>query len=191
MKKNKLVCGVGVNDLGRPVYWKENGKYVICPIYRVWKSMLVRCYDKNFHHKVTYAESYVVPEWLRLSNFEKWMEQQDWKGKELDKDILFQGNKIYGPETCVFIPHDLNVFLIDSAGARGEYPIGVSFHKNSGQLQVDCGNPFTRKREYLGLFKDVQEAHLTWKAKKHQHALTYAEQQTDPRIAEALRTRYL
>jgi len=190
MKKNKLVCGVGINDLDRPVYWKENGKYVICPIYKIWKSMLVRCYDEKFHHRQTYQDCLVAPVWLRLSNFEKWISTQNWEGKELDKDILFPGNKIYGPDTCVFVTHDVNIFLIDSAGARGEHPIGVHFHKMTGRFQAACNNPFG-KGPYIGLFDNPEDAHLAWKQKKHEYALMYAEQQTDPRVAEALRTRYL
>lgn len=190
-KKNKLVCGVGINDLDRPVYWKIDGKTVACPVYRVWKSMLVRCYDVNFHHRATYKECYVSTEWLKLSKFEEWMLRQDWEGKELDKDLLIPNSKVYSSETCVFISHDVNIFLIDSGGARGEYPLGAHWHKRTQKIAAQCSNPFTKKREHLGLFDDAEEAHLVWKAKKHEHALTYADQQTDPRIAEALRTRYL
>lgn len=188
--KNKLVCGVGINDLERCVYWKENGKYVICPVYKIWKSMLVRCYDKKFHHRTTYQDCSVSPVWLKLSNFERWIDTQNWQGKELDKDILFPGNKVYGPDTCVFVSHDVNIFLIDSAGARGEYPIGVHFHKMTGKFQAACNNPFG-KGPYIGLFDNPTDAHLAWKQKKHEYACIYAEQQIDPRIAEALRTRYL
>ena len=190
-KKNKLVCGVGINDLDRSVYWRVDGKVVICPVYRVWKSMLVRCYDSNFHHKITYVESYVVPEWLRLSNFERWMEQQDWEGKELDKDILFPCNKVYGPETCVFISHTLNTFLIDSAGARGDFPLGTHWHKATQMYAAQCGNPFTKKREHLGLFNNPEDGHLVWKERKHELSCALADKQTDPRVAAALRVRYL
>lgn len=191
MKKNKLVCGVGANDLERPVYWKENGKYTICPIYKIWKSMLVRCYDEKFHHRQTYQDCLVAPVWLKLSNFEKWINTQDWEGKELDKDILFPGNKVYGPDTCVFVTHAVNIFLIDSGASRGEYPIGVHWHKHTQKIAAQCRNPFTNKTEHLGLFDNAEDAHLTWKARKHEFACQYAEQQTDQRVAEALRTRYL
>lgn len=190
-KKNKLVCGVGINDLDRQVYWVIEGKRVICPIYRVWKSMLVRCYDPKFHHNATYQESSVVEEWLRLSVFERWMEQQDWQGKELDKDILKPGNKIYSPENCCFIPHDVNVLVLDSAAIRGDCPIGVCRHKMTQKYAAQFSNPLTKKREHIGLFDDPHEAHLAWKKRKHELACIYADQQTDPRVAEALRTRYL
>ena len=55
---NKLVYGVGVNDLGYRVHVREelpkNGgkrtwKTVFrCKYHAVWKSMLERCYSKKF-----------------------------------------------------------------------------------------------------------------------------------------------
>jgi hypothetical protein len=54
---NKLVYGVGVNDLGYRVHVREyitenGGKRIrktvfLCKYYTVWKSMLERCYSKN------------------------------------------------------------------------------------------------------------------------------------------------
>jgi len=119
------------------------------------------------------------------------MVTQDWQGKALDKDLLVKGNKLYSPETCVFIPESLNCFILESEANRGEYPIGVYWDKEANKYKAQCNNPFTRKKESLGRFLDPNEAYLAWKAKKHEHALRYADQQTDSRIAEALRTRYL
>ena len=31
--------------------------------------------------------------------------------KCLDKDILVQGNKVYSPNTCIFVTNDINVLL--------------------------------------------------------------------------------
>lgn len=46
----------------------------------------------------------VCEEWLTFSNFKRWMEQQDYEGKALDKDLLVSQNKTYSSETCVFVP---------------------------------------------------------------------------------------
>lgn len=112
-------------------------------------------------------------------------------GKQLDKDILIPGNKLYSKDTCVFVSRKLNTFLNDHGMASGPYPTGVSWHKATSMFSAQCSDPATGRSKHLGLFETPEEAYLVWKAKKHEHALAYAEQQTDPRIAEALRTRYL
>jgi hypothetical protein len=138
----------------------------------------------------TYVGCSVSPDWLRFSMFLAWMQRQDWQGKQLDKDILIPGNKIYSPDTCVFVPSALNMFLVDTGKTRGDWPLGVS-ETRRGRFRATCRNPFTGKTEWLGQFNDPEEAHQSWRARKHQHALRYADQQTDPRIAQALRTRFL
>lgn len=187
----RLIYGVGINDVKRNITYTLGNKRVGCPIYRYWHHMLERCYSEKWLAKYpAYVGCSVSDEWLKFSSFEKWVLTQDWKDKQLDKDFLSKGKKLYSPETCIFIDQSLNKFLTDRAALRGSYPLGVTLEL-SGLFKVRCWNPFTGKREYLGLFKDPQEGHLVWKAKKHEHALAYAEQQTDPRVAEALRTRYL
>ena len=42
-----------------------------------------------------------------------------------------------------------------------------------------------------GVFTDPLVAHEAWRAKKHDLVLQYAEMQSDPRVAEALKLRYL
>jgi|SRR5690554_6639749 len=192
IKVKKLIYGVGVNDSSHPVWTKLNGKSVICPFYSKWMGMLRRCYDPKLPSKhPTYVGCYVTEEWHLFSNFERWMKTQDWEGKELDKDLLKAGNKLYSPDFCVFIPQELNLFTTDGGANRGEYPLGVYLDKESGRFRAHCRNPFTRKKENLGLFDTPEEAHLTWRKRKHELACMYADQQTDPRVAEALRTRYL
>jgi hypothetical protein len=133
----------------------------------------------------------VCSEWLTFSNFKAWVERQDWKGKHIDKDILLFGNKSYSPETCVFVTAMTNTFITDSTSARGEHKIGARKCKNSNNFYAQCCNPFSGKREYLGAFKSDTEAHEAWRNRKHELACQLAELQTDERVANALRTRYL
>ena len=49
--------------------------------------------------------------------------------------------------------------------ARGEWLIGVHWDKRSEKFQAQCGNPFTKKLEYLGYFTCEVEAHQAWKKK--------------------------
>ena len=197
-KRSKLIQGVGVNDSDYSVveYETVDGKRKIiwiCPFYQTWKSMLERCYsDKLQSKRPTYKGCSVCDDWLVFSNFKTWMGSQDWQGKHLDKDLLKEGNKIYSPDNCIFVPQLVNMFTLDSGNARGEYMIGVCWDKGTGKFRSMCNNPFTGKLEHLGRFTNELEAHLTWKKRKHELACQLAESEycNDPRLAEALKTRY-
>ena len=200
-KNKKLVCGIGLNDADYVVVKFEmidcaDGKRKqkqawVCPFYRAWTGMLKRCYSAKYKKsRPTYTGCTVSEEWLTFSSFRSWMETQDWKGKQLDKDILFEGNKVYSAETCVFVTPSVNTFTIDSGAARGEFLIGVSWHKASEKFHSRCNNPFTKKYEHLGLFNSEQEAHKAWLKRKLELAHELAAMQTDPRVAKALIDRY-
>lgn len=192
----KLIYGIGINDAGyKTKIGKEiSGKTVIvweCQVYKTWVNMLQRCYSESFKTKrPTYSGCFVHPKWLTFSNFKSWMECFSWEGMNLDKDILFPGNKMYGPDTCVFITRQLNGFLTDRSRDRGEYPLGVCLRKDIGKFQAHCSNPWNGKNEGLGVFDSKDEAHNAWRKRKHQHASVYADMQEDQRIAEALRVRF-
>ncbi len=189
--RHGLVCGIGINDADYTVRRKINGVNVNCPFYESWSNMLKRCYSKTYQsRKATYIGCTVSDEWFRFMAFREWMISQEWKGNHLDKDLIFQGNKIYSADKCVFISPQLNTFTTDSASARGQWPIGVSWRENLGKFISQCRNPFNSKREFLGVFDCPEDAHEAWMARKHQHACRYAETQSDPRIAKALRIRY-
>ncbi len=190
--KRMLVYGVGVNDADYPVQPRVGGKQIICPFYRCWQDMLGRCYSEKLHKKYnTYSRCSASEEWHSFMTFRSWMDKQEWEGNHLDKDILIPGNKIYAPDRCVFIAPAINRFVIDSAAARGAWPIGVSFNKRIGKFQALCRDPFSKRQEHIGYFDSPNDAHEAWRMKKHELALIYASQQADPRIAVALSIRYL
>ena len=202
MKKiKKLVCGVGINDADYVVkVWgtigcvggKQKRKLVwVCPYYRVWSDMLVRCYSAKYQEKQpTYRGCSVSEEWLTFSVFKRWMECQDFEGKQLDKDLLFEGNKVYSVETCVFVDGVVNSFTIDCGAARGIHPIGVSWNKEHEKFMARCSNPFTKKKDNLGYFNCPLEAHQVWLKRKLELAHLLAAEQTDERVAKALIDRY-
>ena len=103
-KSGKLVWGVGINDADYSVCPRVDGIHINCIYYQTWQSMLERCYSSKYQAKhPTYKSCTVCEEWLHFSNFRSWMVGQNHKGKFLDKDILELGNKIYSPETCIFV----------------------------------------------------------------------------------------
>lgn len=72
--------------------------------YAVWESMIRRCYDEKLHKRLpTYKDCTVCEEWHNFENFHKWFQDNYIEGFELDKDIRVQNNKLYSPETCMFV----------------------------------------------------------------------------------------
>jgi len=131
----------------------------------------------------------VCKEWHTFSNFKNWMIQNDYKGKDLDKDLLIAGNRVYSPETCLMVEPKVNQFLIQSDIVR--YPKGYYNPKN-GCYEARINNTVIGKRnQHLGRFKTQEEASNAWLEAKHKLALQLAETQTDVKVANALRVRFL
>ena len=198
---NKLVYGVGVNDLGYRVqineYVTENGGRRVqkpvfrCKYYAVWESMLSRCYSKkSLESRPSYTGTNVCSDWLSATAFKKWMEQQDWHGKSLDKDIIVPRSKLYSPETCAFVLQATNKFVTASDTSRGRYPIGVCLCKRTDKYRARCNNHFSGKTENLGHFSTPEEAHEAWRKRKDDLAQRVAAKESDPRVVEALKKRY-
>lgn len=195
--RNSIVYGIGINDAGYSVRDKKSGWW--CPVYKKWSAMLERCYSPKYHAAERYEKCTVCEEWLYFSNFKVWLESFDYKDKQLDKDLLVKDNTIYSPEKCCLVSRKVNSFLTDGGSSRKtDLPLGAYVHnyKKNGviittKFRATCCNPFTRKKEHLGLFDCPEKAHKAWKERKHEHACQLAELETDPRIIEALRTRYL
>ena len=203
MKKRKLICGVGVNDADYVVQVKEvtEGRYksgakkakVVwrCPYYTKWVSMLRRCYSAKYHaSRPTYKGCTVCDEWLTFSNFRGWMITQEWEGKELDKDLLGRGSKVYSPNTCVFIPREVNTFITNNTGNnRQGYLIGATCSQPSGKFTSQCSG---QKQHHIGMFDSELEAHFAWKKRKHELScqLANSEYVTDERVKQILLHKY-
>jgi len=181
----KLVYGVGINDAWFHICPRINGKQVMYKPYRIWTHMLERCFSAKLHEKFpTYRGCTVCEEWLIFSNFDSWMNEQDWQGRELDKDILFQSNKLYSPATCCFISKSLNLLLNAHGAARGDLPLGVDWHKARKKYRAKiCING---KNKHLGLFKTPEEAKAAYNSAKYAEIHRHAMMQDDPLIKAGL-----
>ena len=67
----------------------------------------------------------------------------------LDKDILIKGNKIYSPQTCIFVPKRINTLFTKRQNDRGELPIGLHINNNN-KIVARCNT--LNERKYLGSF---------------------------------------
>ena len=187
----KLIYGVGINDADYNVNMIENGKRVRCVFYTQWKNMMARCYGKSTHkNQPTYVECSVDSRWHSFMIFKSWMETQDWKGKALDKDILFEGNKVYSPDTCMFVSRDVNNFF--SPQKSKDLPLGV-------QPYGKCGKRYSAKiktlgskvQVCLGIFDCQYKAYDAYLKAKSQAAIHLANEQSDKRISDAIIKRFV
>lgn len=141
------------------------GKYISThPGYKIWHSMLRRCYDKKYHLiKPTYIDCTVDERWHNFQVFAEWYENNYINEFDLDKDILFNGNMIYSPETCCFVPNEINIIFQSSKSYRGNEPIGVR-KLPSGNYQSYIS--FDKNIIGLGTYKTVEEAFNVYKIEK-------------------------
>jgi hypothetical protein len=200
-KKGNIKCPYepnvyGVGYIGEGEYKsKENGKST--KVYSTWRSMLQRCYDSEYHGKhSTYIGCSVIEEWLNFQNFAKWFEENYYEVPNeimnLDKDILIKYNKIYSPETCIYVPQTINKLFVKRDSKRGNNPIGVSDCEN-GKYIVQCWliNPETgkSKQEYLGCYETQEkgfEVYKYYKEKNIKMVADYFKKYTPERLYDSL-----
>ena len=145
----------------------ENGKNT--NEYKIWYVMLQRCYDPKLHERnPTYKSCKVENYLLNFQNMGKWLDENYYEvpGEKmhLDKDILCKGNKIYGRETCIFVPQRINKLFVKHGNARGDDPIGVS-DLPSGNYMVRCCDGYG-KQIPLGTYSSKEEAFNVYKKYK-------------------------
>ena len=151
--------------------------------------MIRRCYSRKFQEKYkSYQGCLVCNEWLSYSVFKDWFDKNYIDGLDLDKDILVKGNKIYSPETCVFVPHRINALLLSCKEARGNLPIGVSvYSKNKYQVKITSG----KKKYHIGYFNTKEDAFMAYKRAKEAYVRQvaqeyYSKSQIPTNVYEAL-----
>ena len=100
----------------------------------------------------------------------------------LDKDIICKECKTYSPETCAFVPADVNILFIKNDIKRGVYPISV--RKTKSQRFTSRLNS-----KHLGTFDTPEEAFQAYKVAKEKHIKEVADKWKDlidPRVYEAM-----
>ena len=162
------VNGVGISGNKYPI--SVNGKST--KEYEAWQQMLCRCFDEELKERnPTYKEVDCCSEWLLFENFYEWLHSQEnfdkWLNGErwaIDKDIIIKGNKVYSPDVCCLVPHNVNSLFTKCDASRGDMCIGV--YKQKDKFLALCHNPFTNKREYYGSFETQKQAFEIYKKHK-------------------------
>lgn len=193
----KLIRGVATNDADYQVKKSEkvNGKWKTvweCPIYKRWLCVLDRCFSEKWKvNHPEYRDTTCCSEWLLFSNFRNWMIQQNWEGKELDKDLRVMNSNIYSPETCCFVRSEINSFLVKRGVSVNKFPLGV--HEKTAPPVGTRKKPFaaevrvgTGTKKCLGCYATPLGAHRAWQQGKIEQALAYLSTETDPLVIQGL-----
>lgn len=165
--KGKTVCGIGINDI------QGENKENIKVLRNVWCAMLKRCYYKEYQKKVYwYSDCKVCNEWLLFSNFYDWAKDRYFQGSSIDKDILSdKNNRIYSPETCCFIPKEVNNSIVQIYKSIFDEKCGIYYHDGKYYPNVTVGG----KTVHLGVFSSKREAISIRKSAKKLHMLEVVE----------------
>ena len=117
------VCGIGFLGDGPHSSKLEKGNSAPHPIYGIWRSMISRCYNEKDQHYKNYHDCNVDPVWHNYQIFATWFIMNmpdDYSGAKyhLDKDIKIPGNRIYSPDTCIFIESKTNLIYSHTRNLR-------------------------------------------------------------------------
>lgn len=171
------MCGVGY--LGEGIY-KTSYNSIKSKAYLDWNHMLNRCYIFSKTLRLTYEDCFVCDDWLNYQNFAKWHDENYYEilGETmcLDKDILIKNNKIYSPDTCVFVPQKINTLFVKSNKIRGKFPIGVHIDRH-GKYIAEC--KCNGEKQYIGYYTTIEEAFNAYKKFKEKYIKEVADEYKD------------
>lgn len=176
--------------IGKGTYkcW-EDGKLSI--EYDTWRSMIRRCYDPYALNKhPTYRNVIVCKSWLNFQNFAEWMTQHYYELPEnsihLDKDLIKEGNKIYHPKLCSFVPQSINKLLItNTKHKKSKLPTGVYFDRNMYVARIKIAG----KQTHIGVYTTAAKAFFAYKTEKEKYVKIEANKYKDvlhPRVYKYL-----
>lgn len=87
----------------------------------------------------------------------------------VDKDVMIKDNKIYSPETCIFLPQRINmIFMKKNRNIDSDLPTGMRRTKD--------GFSATYNTKDIGNFKLLEEALYYYNIEKQLHINEVAEQ---------------
>lgn len=160
----------GVGYYGQGKYVSKIGD-VHTTEYADWRSMMLRCYSGRYP---SYEGVSVCQEWHNFQKFAEWANKNGiCENKSLDKDLVVKGSKIYSPETCSYVPKEVNGFI--KRERFNDLPLGVDIVKRSDGILFRSQGSFENEVEFYGVFSTPEEAFLKYKKRKEEIAKILAE----------------
>lgn len=166
---DKSVYGIGYLGVGKYLT-KENGRST--QAYSAWHDMIGRCYDgtRSDKYDAYYEICTVCQEWLCFNTFAEWFENNKYECEgrlHLDKDILYSGNKVYSPQTCLLVPQRINMIFTNKGNRRG-LPNGIT--------KVEEGYAARYNLVELGIYDSIEEAYGIYAVAKEEHIKQVADE---------------
>lgn len=155
---HKGIANVGYIGVG---VYTSKGDNVKC--YQTWSDMIKRCYSqKDKETERHYRDVIVCDEWHNYQNFAEWFYNHYTDGFVLDKDLSNLNKRCYSPETCTFVPVEVNSFF------TGGLKRGIHWNNSKEKWVAQCQDgelcSTGRKRQtYLGTFDCEQKALSAYK----------------------------
>lgn len=130
--------------------------------YKTWHSMLQRCYETNTINNLSYKNRIkVCEEWECFQNFVPWFNKnynfETMNKWELDKDILCPKCNLYSPETCLFLPREINSRMCKTIQKIGQL-VGTRETKYFRFQSVALFGDSIRRKNYAS----AEDAHNSW-----------------------------
>ena len=143
--------------------------------YKIWSEMLRRCYSEKLQIKQpAYIGCTVCDEWHNYQNFADWYDKNYYDIGEgrmhLDKDIIHKGNRVYSPDSCLFVPQRINMIFMHK-GKESDLPTGIS--------ETATGYMASYNTRYLGTYKILDEALKYYMIEKRIHIKNVADEYKD------------
>ena len=168
------IYGVGCIGIGKH---RSNIEGKMTKAYDVWHSFIRRSYWKGYHaSKKSYKDVTVCEEWHNFQNFAEWFYEnynpEIMQGWDLDKDIICPNCKIYSPETCLFVPVEVNKFFCKPRGKVTDLPTGINMNGTGFKAEVNLGGKnilgktFRKKEEAVNFYKEEKERYAKELAQK-------------------------
>ena len=148
-----------------------------CEALLEYRGSDIRMYDDG----ESYIKCMECGEWKCFQNFAQWYDENkyecDGEKMHIDKDILYKGNEIYSPETCIIVPKRINMLFIKRQNHRGNCCIGVSYKKQTNRYYASIS--IEAKPVSLGSFNSEIDAFETYKTAKEKHIKNMADRYKD------------
>ena len=152
-------------------------------IYDGWHNMIERCYTQQQNYQSYQKENCsVCDEWLCFENYYYWYKENHYTINDeiicLDKDILCHNlklkDKIYSPETCLFVPQRINMLFIKNNHNRIDSSLPIGVRETQYHTYVSTCRDINNKqvRRY---FKTVEEAFNFYKEQKEKLIKQFAD----------------